>query len=295
MHNPIFSLEVFPPKRDAPVGTIYDTLDGLSGLMPDFISVTYGTGKSADRTATARISNTIRKDYGLPAVAHLTAQYIDKAQADEALNMFEQAGVSAVLPLRGDPVPGREPAGVFDYASDLISYIKQTRPQMTIFAACYPECHPQAENLDQDILFLKKKVDSGASHLISQLFYDNEDFYRFLDKARAAGIDVPIEAGIMPVTNEGQVRRMVKSCASRVPERLETMLERWGSDSAVLKEAGIVYASDQVADLVAHGVDGIHLYSMNKAAVTRRIWENVGDLFEDEDSTVSDKDLANQA
>lgn len=279
MTTPLFSLEVFPPRRNAPVGTIYDTLDGLQGLDPAFISVTYGTGKSKDRTATARIANTIRGEYGIPAVAHLTAQYLDKEAADEALDMFEAAKVEGVLALRGDSVEGETPAGVFEYASDLVSYIREHRPQLKVYGACYPEKHPQARTLDEDIDNLKRKVDAGVTHLISQLFYSNDDFYRFLDKARAAGIDVPIEAGIMPVTNAKSVRRMSTTCEARVPEPVETMLERWGDDSATLREAGIAYASQQVADLVAHGVDGVHLYTMNHPAITRRIWNNVSALF----------------
>ena len=164
--KPLFSLEVFPPKRTAPIGTIYDTLDGLHGVDPAFISVTYGTGKQSDRTITARIANTIRTEYGIPAVAHLTAQYLDRDQADEALDMFAQAKVAAVLALRGDRNPEREPAGVFMHASDLTRYIRQTHPEMTVYGACYPECHPQSRDLDEDISWLKVKVDAGASHLI---------------------------------------------------------------------------------------------------------------------------------
>lgn len=279
MTTPIFSLEVFPPKRNTPVGTIYDTLDGLEGLKPSFISVTYGTGKSSDRTATARICNTLRAEYHIPAVAHLTAQYLDREAVDEALDMFADAKVEGILALRGDPVEGREPAGVFNHASDLITYIRSTRPEFKLYGACYPEGHPQAPSFQADIDNLKKKVDAGATHLISQLFYDNEDYYRFLDAVQKAGIDVPIEAGIMPVTNEKSVRRMARMCSSRVPERLERILERYGNDSYVLTDAGINYASAQITELLAHGVDGIHLYSMNKPAVTRRIWRNVELLF----------------
>ena len=281
MTSPLFSLEVFPPRRNAPVGTIYDTLDGLQGLAPAFISVTYGTGKSKDRTATARIANTIRGEYGIPAVAHLTAQYLDKEAADVALDLFEVAKVGGILALRGDRVEGETPAGVFEYASDLVTYIRKTRPQLKVYGACYPEKHPQAKTLDEDIDNLKRKVDAGVTHLISQLFYDNVDFYRFLDKARAAGIDVPIEAGIMPVTNAKSVRRMSSTCEARVPESVEVMLQRWGENPATPREAGIAYASQQGADLVAHGVDGVHLYTMNHPAVVRRIWNNVSGLFTD--------------
>lgn len=195
MHSPMFTLDVFPPKRNAPVGTIYDTLDGLEGLNPDFISVTYGHGTHSDRTATARIAHTISKEYGIPAVAHLTALYSDKAKIDEALDMFEEAGVSAVLALRGDYIDGEQLVGEFNHASDLVSYIRSVKPDFKVFGACYPEGHYQADSLDQDIENLKIKVDAGVTHLISQLFYDNEDFYRFLDKARAAGITVPDRGG----------------------------------------------------------------------------------------------------
>ena len=279
MTTPMFSLEVFPPKRNAPVGTIYDTLDGLEGLKPDFISVTYGHGTASDRTATARIAHTIRTEYGIPTVAHLTALYADREVIDHALDMFGEAGVTAVLALRGDELPDREPVGVFPHASDLVAYIREQRPNLKIFGACYPEGHYEAASLDEDIAHLKAKVDAGASHLISQLFYDNDDFYRFLDKARAAGIDVPIEAGIMPVRGAKSVRRMAERNASRIPAGLDRLLDRWGDDPEALRAAGINYASAQITDLVAHGVDGIHLYTMNHPGGTRRIWQNVGPLF----------------
>lgn len=278
MHSPLFSLEVFPPKRTSPVGTIYDTLDGLQGLDPDFISVTYGTGKSSDRTLTARIAHTV-SEYGIPCVAHLTAQYLNKDDVDQALDMFDEAKVSGVLALRGDRVEGAEPAGVFEHASDLAAYIREERPNLKIYGACYPEKHPQSVTLEDDIDNLKKKVDAGVTHLISQLFYDNEDFLRFLDKVRAVGIETPIEAGIMPVMNAKSVRRMAGICQSRVPAKLEVMLDKWGDDNAVLKEAGIAYASEQISDLVARGVDGVHLYTMNHPCVSRRIWSNVKPFF----------------
>ena len=158
MHSPMFTLEVFPPKRNAPVGTIYDTLDGLEGLNPDFISVTYGHGTHSDRTATARIAHTISKEYGIPAVAHLTALYSDKAKIDEALDMFEEAGVSAVLALRGDYIEGEQLVGEFNHASDLVSYIRSVKPDFKVFGACYPEGHYQADSLDQDIENLKSRL-----------------------------------------------------------------------------------------------------------------------------------------
>ena len=281
MHQPMFSIEVFPPKRNAPVGTIYDTLDGLQGLNPDFISVTYGTGKSSDRTATARIANTIRKEYDIPAVAHLTAQYTTREQVDEALDMFKQAGVSAVLALRGDPVPGREPAGAFEHASDLVAYIREHDPDMTIFGACYPECHPQATDLDEDIRNLKIKVDAGASHLISQLFYDNADFYHFLDKARAVGIDVPIEAGIMPVTNASQIIRICQLSGTKLPPQFRAMVERFADKPAALKQAGIAYATGQIIDLISNGFNHVHIYTMNRPEIIGGIMANLSEIVKD--------------
>ncbi|MGO1346554.1 MAG: methylenetetrahydrofolate reductase [NAD(P)H] [Bifidobacterium psychraerophilum] len=280
MHSTMFSLEVFPPKRNTPVGTIYDTLDGLQGVDPDFISVTYGTGKQSDRTVTARIAHTVKAEYGIPAVAHLTALYADQQTIDEELGLFEAAGVSAVLALGGNVLPDREPAHVFDHASDLVTYIREHKPDMQVFAACYPECHPLAASLDEDIRHLKTKVDAGAERLISQLFFDNADFLNFIDKARAAGIAVPVEAGIMPVTSAAQIRRMVSMCGSRIPEGLTRILDHWGDDQESLREAGIIYASEQISDLLARGVDGIHLYTMNHAGTTRRIWNNTHTLFE---------------
>ena len=278
-HTPIFSLEVFPPKRHAPVGTIFDTLDGLEGLDPDFISVTYGTGRQADRTATARIAKTIRSEYHTPTVAHLTARYADHQVIDEALDMFHAAGVAAVLPLRGDSVAGREPLHVFEHASDLAAYIHRREPELRIFGACYPEGHPEAASLQDDIRHLKTKVDAGVSHLISQLFFDDDDFERFVGLARRAGITVPVEAGIMPVANVRQIRHMADLCGSRLPRPVTAMLARWADDPESLREAGIIYASEQISDLVAQGVDGIHLYTMNHPGITRRIWRNVQTLF----------------
>ena len=168
MHSPMFTLEVFPPKRNAPVGTIYDTLDGLEGLNPDFISVTYGHGTHSDRTATARIAHTISKEYGIPAVAHLTALYSDKAKIDEALDMFR--GSRRERRARGcaaTTIDGEQLVGEFNHASDLVSYIRSVKPDFKVFGACYPEGHYQADSLDQDIENLKIKVDAGVTHLIS--------------------------------------------------------------------------------------------------------------------------------
>lgn len=280
MRSPSFSLEIFPPRRKVTVETIYDTLDGLEGLHPDFISVTYGHGVHADRAATARIAKTVCSEYGIPTVAHLTALYSDKAKIDEELELFEQAGVSSVLVLRGDVVPGQEPAGVFNHASDLAAYIHEQKPQLRLLGACYPEGHYQSTSLDEDIRYVGTKVQAGVSGLITQLFYNNEDFYRYRDMASAQGIDVPIYAGIMPVRSVAAVRRMATVNQSQITPRLERMLDKWGDNPQALRAAGIVYACEQISDLVTHGIDGIHLYTMNQPLISRRIWNNVSALFE---------------
>ncbi|MCI1901167.1 MAG: methylenetetrahydrofolate reductase [Bifidobacteriaceae bacterium] len=282
MHSPIFSLEIFPPKRNAPVGTIYDTLDGLEGLNPDFISVTYGHGTSSDRTATARIAHTVKKEYGIEAVAHLTAMYVTADDVDETLEMFRAAGVASILPLRGDPVVDRQPANVFEHASDLAAYIHDQAPEFKLYGACYPEGHFQAPSLDEDIENLRKKVDAGVTHLISQLFYSTDAFLDFLEKARAKGIEVPIEAGIMPPVLAKSTLNMASKCGVAIPQQLRTILERWQGNREALQKAGIVYASEQISELVSAGVDGVHLYSMNHPRVVRRIWSNVDTLFSQE-------------
>lgn len=279
MHSPIFSLEVFPPKPQAPVGTIYDAMDGLQGLNPDFISVTYRHGTHADRVKTAGIAHAISDDYHIPVVSHLTALYSSRASVDDALELFREAGVFGVLALRGDYVEGNEPCGDFKHASDLVAYIREHDPDMQIMGACYPECHLEASCLEEDVDNLKKKVDAGVTHLITQLFYDNEDFYRFLDLARSKGIDVPIEAGIMPLRSVKSVNNMTKRNGSKIPPAVQRIVDKWGDDVQSLQQAGIIYASEQIADLVAHGVDGVHLYTMNRPALARHIWANVEPLF----------------
>ncbi|MDY5150882.1 methylenetetrahydrofolate reductase [NAD(P)H] [Actinotignum urinale] len=283
MRRPIFSLEVFPPRRNATVGTIYDTLDGLADLQPDFISVTYGHGSQSDRTITARIAHTIRQEYRIPVVTHLTALYSSEERVDQTLDMFEAAGVRAVLALRGDQLEGYEPQGRFNYANELVAYIREKHPDMLVFGACYPEGHSECPDMKQDVENLKRKVDAGATILISQLFYDNEKFYRFRDMLDAAGITVPVEAGIMPITSMKSTINMAKRGGVTIPKTVYSLLDKWGDDTNILRSAGVVYASQQISDLAANGVDGIHLYTMNHPGDIRRIWGNVQNLFEKDD------------
>ena len=269
MHSPIFSLEVFPPKRTSPVGTIYDTLDGLQGLDPDFISVTYGTGKSSDRTLTARIAHTVN-EYGIPAVAHLTAQYLDKDDVDEALDLFDQAKVSGVLALRGDRVEGAEPAGVFDHASDLAAYIREKRPNLKIYGACYPEKHPQAATLEEDIDNLKKKVDAGADYIVTQMFFDNQVYFRFVEQCREAGITVPIIPGIKPVGSRRDLATIPQTFHVDFPPVLVEQLGRASSQSEI-REVGVAWCIEQTKELLAANVPGVHYYTLGKAESVARV------------------------
>lgn len=271
-----FTFEIFPPKKDMPIDTIYKTLDGLRGLQPDFISVTYGAGGSAADTKTADIAQIIKEKYGLESAVHLTCLYNTREDIDLICEQLRERNIRNILALRGDfnPNSERKPASDFPHASDLIAYLK-TKGDYHIMAACYPEGHQEAESLDADIANLKRKVDAGATHLLSQLFFDNDAFFRFLDKARAAGIDVPIEAGIMPCTSKASIERMVTMCGASLPAKFTRMMAKYQNYPDALKEAGIAYAIDQIIDLVSRGVDGIHLYTMNSPYVAKRISDAV--------------------
>ncbi len=274
----VFSFEVFPPKKTSPIDTIYKTLDDLKDLKPDFISVTYGAGGNAADTSTCDIASTIQSKYGIIPLAHLTCVNYTSKEIDQILDLLKNNGIKNILALRGDRNPNIPPKKEFSYASELIHYIKE-RGDFYISAACYPEGHVDAENLDQDIMYLKKKVEAGAQHLISQLFFDNSYFYNFLEKAREAGIDVPIQAGIMPVINKAQIERMVTLCGASLPPKFTKMMQRFEHSPEAIREAGIAYAVDQIVDLVSHGVDGIHLYTMNNPYVARRISESIKDII----------------
>ena len=264
----VFSCEVFPPKKDAPVDSIYKTLDGLKDIRPDFISVTFGAGGSQVNQTTRDIAALIENRYHIPAMAHLTCVAAGREDVDRLLADLKADGVENVLALRGDVNPDYPPKTDFKYASELVAYIRE-RGDFGVSAACY---------LVSDIRHLKEKVDAGAQHLVSQLFFDNEDFFRFLERARIAGINVPIEAGIMPVLSARSIQRMVSMCGASLPAKLTRILARYGDHPEALREAGIAYAIDQIADLIAGGVEGIHLYTMNNPDVARQIAGSISSI-----------------
>lgn len=274
----VLSFEVFPPKATSPIETIYSTLEQLCSLEPAFISVTYGAAGGA-KSHCCEIASRIKNTHGIESVAHLTCVSNTRDDIRRILKDFSDHGIENILALRGDIVPGQERCDDFRYASDLTAFIKQINPEFDICGACYPEVHLESNSEVEDILNLKKKVDAGASHLISQLFFDNEIYYSFLNKVRIAGINVPIAAGIMPVVNKNQIQRMVSLCGASLPPKFSKMMQRYGDNPEAIRDAGIAYAVDQIVDLISNGVEGIHLYTMNNPYVATSIYESIKNLL----------------
>ena len=276
----VFSFEVFPPKKESGVETIYKTLEELKQLNPDFISVTYGAGGVGVANATTvDLCSKIKNEYGIETIAHLTCLYNTKEDIDRILEELREKGIDNILALRGDANPNFELKHDFRYASELTEYIMSKNKGFNVSGGCYPEVHQEAESMIADIKNLKKKIDAGADHLISQLFFDNNAFYDFIEKVRIAGIDVPIEAGIMPVTNKKQIERMVSMCGASIPAKLSKVLQRFGDNPEAMRDAGISYAIDQIIDLVANGVEGIHIYTMNDPYIAGKITKSVESII----------------
>lgn len=275
--KPVFSCEVFPPKKDGSIESVYKTLDGLAAIKPDFISVTFGAGGSSADLSTRQIASIIQNKYHITAMAHLTCVSAGRDEVNALLDGLAAEGVENVLALRGDPRPDAPPKNDFAHADELVSFIAR-RGGFGISAACYPEGHTESPDLVSDLRYLKQKVDAGAQHLVSQLFFDNEDFFRFLERCRIAGIDVPIEAGIMPVLSRASIERMVSLCGASLPRKLTRILAKYGDHPQALRQAGINYAISQIVELIAGGVDGIHLYTMNNPAVAKEISESISSI-----------------
>lgn len=267
-----WSFEVFPPKRTSKVSTIYSTLADLKKLNPDFISVTYGAGGSDNCKATVEIANAVKNHYDIESIAHLPCISLSKSDAIEQLSKFKEIGVSKILALRGDlPLNESSAKTDFKYASDLVKFIKEYDSSFDVLGACYPETHYESKSWQEDIEHLKIKVDMGVSTLISQLFFSNDLFYTFIDRIHKYGINVPVEAGIMPVINCKQIERMVDLCKVKLPQKFVTVMNKYRDDPNAMLEIGIAYAVDQIIDLAANGVDGIHLYTMNNPIVATKI------------------------
>lgn len=268
----VLSFEVFPPKNTSPVKTIYKALNELSTLKPDFISVTYGAGGSLINNKTSEISSLIKNVYNIEALAHLTCISSKKENIDDITERLELEGIRNILALRGDNNDNE--AGDYKYATDLIKYVNE-KEKFNIISACYPEGHIENKGIEAEIMNMKRKIESGTSSFISQLFFDNNIYYDFLDKAKGSGVNVPIQAGIMPVVNKKQIDRITSLCGATIPLKFKKIMEKYEHDSEALREAGIAYAIEQIIDLASSEVDGIHLYTMNNPYVARRIKENI--------------------
>ena len=271
----VFSCEVFPPKRNDDIYDIFKTLDEIKLLNPDFISVTYGAGGSNSKK-TATIAAYIQNICEVEALAHMTAVGLDEASLTELLEELKKKQVNNVLALRGDK-PRAMTDEEFDnryykHASDLIKVINE-KSDMFIAAACYPEIHPESKSKEDDLKYLKLKADLGVDCFITQMFFDNDILYRFLEDMRNAGINVPVHAGIMPITKVNQLGTSVSLSGSSVPKELSNLIAKYAEDPEGMKKAGTEYAINQVTDLIKHGVEGIHIYSMNKSDVTTEIYK----------------------
>lgn len=274
----VLSFEIFPPKRTDPIDTIYDTVEKLKDLSPDFISVTYGAGGNQSNRNTFEIASAVKNRYGVESVAHLPCINLTKEAVLDMLDNLKKAGIENMLALRGDINPDFTPKNDFKHASDLISFIKE-HSDFNIIGACYPERHIECRSVIEDIRNLKSKVDAGTDHLITQLFFDNSYFYSFQERAAIAGINVPIQAGIMPVVNKKQIERMVSLCGVDLPKKFLSIMNRYENNPEAMRDAGIAYAVDQMVDLIAQGVDGIHLYTMNNPYIAFRIYEAINVLL----------------
>lgn len=273
----VLSFEIFPPKPNGDINKIYNTLEELKDLRPDYISVTYGAGGSTIENKTIDLASKIKNQYNIESVAHVTCIKSTKKDIDNILGQLKKNNIENILALRGDII-GDCTCGDFKYASDLVSFIKKYE-EFNIGGACYPECHPSCENLDKDIENLKRKVDLGTNNLVSQLFFDNDMFYRFLDKAYSANINVPIQAGIMPVINKKQIERIVTLCGATFPKKFMKIVDKYEYNEVALRDAGIAYAVEQIIDLLSSGVRGIHLYTMNNPKVAKGITNNISSII----------------
>lgn len=269
----VWSFEIFPPKPTADPSAVQNTIAELSALHPDYISVTCSAGGSGN-ARTGEIASLV-KSFGVEPLAHVTCINSDKPSVRAALSDLRERGIENVLALRGDRLPDREDSKDFFHASDLVGFIRSEGYDFDIAGACYPEGHPESKSLPEDIRNLKHKTDAGVSHLNTQLFFDNEDFYRFRDMLSIAGIDVPVQAGVMPLVKKGHVDRIISLSGAKIPAKISRMISRFYDRPEALMEAGIAYAVDQIVDLLSAGAQGIHLYVMNNPYVAKRITDSV--------------------
>lgn len=275
--EPTISFEVFPPKTEATYESVQSAASEIAKLKPSFMSVTYGAGGGTSRY-TVDIASTIQHQYDVTALAHLTCVSSTKEKVHQVLGELKDQGIENILALRGDIPADGKVENDYKYASQLIYEIKQAG-DFCIGAACYPEGHVESINKKEDILHLKEKVEAGCDFATTQMFFDNNIMYNYLYRVREMGVTVPILAGIMPVTNASQVKRICSMSGTYLPARFKAIVDRFGDNPAAMKQAGIAYATEQIIDLIANGVNGIHVYSMNKPEIAASIKQNLSEIL----------------
>ena len=275
--TPAFSFEFFPPKDEAGVDRLFETVARLKAYDPAYVSVTYGAGGST-RRLTVDLVRRIKQEVGIEAMAHLTCVGATRDEICSVLDQLQQGGIDNVLALRGDPPKGEaafvKSAAGFGNASELAAFIR-SRYDFCLAGACYPECHPESASPDLDLLHVKGKVDAGVQVLVTQLFFDSKDYFSFVKRARAVGIQVPIIAGIMPITNVSQIKRFTAMCGASLPAPLLSRLDAAGTDAAAVQEIGVDHATAQCRELIDGGAPGIHFYTLNRSPATVEVLERL--------------------
>ena len=276
------SFEVFPPKTDSNFESVKHATEEIASLGPAFMSVTYGAGGGTSRY-TLDIAKNIKDRYSVPTLAHLTCVSSTKETVREKISEMREAGIENVMALRGDLTPelasGDRSGWAYRHAIDLVRELRECGEDFCIGGACYPEVHPESRDQKEDIRYLGEKVDAGCDFLTTQMFFDNNLLYNFLYKIREAGITVPVIPGIMPITNASQIKRAIELSGSFMPRRFASLVDKFGSDPAAMTQAGIAYATDQIIDLFANGIKNVHVYSMNKPEVAKKILDNLSDIL----------------
>ena len=276
------SYEVFPPKKETSFESVKNATEEIAALKPAFMSGTYGAGGGTS-AFTLDIAKNIEEKMGVPMLTHLTCVSSSRETVSERIRDMKAAGIQNVMALRGDLTPELENSdrSKWDYtnAVQLVRQLREADADFCIGAACYPEVHPESTNQRDDIKYLKEKVDAGVDFLTTQMVFDNNLFFNFLYKIREAGITVPVLPGIMPITNGNQVERAIKLSGSFMPQRFKSLVDKFGDDPDAMMQAGIAYATDQIIDLYANGITNVHVYSMNKPAVAKGIYENLSNIL----------------
>ncbi len=278
-NKPSISFEVFPPKQETGLSDVKQAAGAIAALNPSFMSVTYGAAGSSSKL-TIEVAKDIRNLHGVTVMPHLTCVASTREHVEDMINRIQSEGIENIMALRGDIPKDGVIANDYAHASDLITHIRAIAPDLCIGGACYPEGHIESEHKNKDIDFLKYKVDCGLDFLTTQMFFDNNIFYNFLYRIKDKGINVPVLPGIMPVTTAKQLSRSVQLSGTNVPERFKAIVDRFGDDPDSMRQAGIIYACEQIIDLIANGINHIHVYSMNKPEVAAAILDNLKYILE---------------